>query len=198
MIQARNRAPYVFLGPLGKAFVARHEGGKPTVLLIDEIDKGDIDFPNDLLLELDEMRFQIMEMDNTFIKADKKRPPLVFITSNDERELPPAFLRRCLYYRIPSFDQKLLEKIARSKLKEFYAELKIDKKDLLSRKDVGDIVARFRRIKKSTASIKPPSTSELLDWLKIITFKLNQNEESISLSELLDDKQIKEMALKLM
>lgn len=98
--RAENPQEYIKMGPLGRAF----QNPKRAVVLIDEIDKADIDFPNDLLLELEEQRFTIEE---TGEEVKAKQPPIVFITSNDEKDLPDAFLRRCLFHYIdfPSASQ---------------------------------------------------------------------------------------------
>ena len=90
---------YIKLGPLGRAFQNSLENSQRTVVLIDEIDKADIDFPNDLLQALDEGRFLIQETEEE-IKANPKQLPIIFITSNDEKDLPDAFLRRCLFHYI--------------------------------------------------------------------------------------------------
>lgn len=186
---------YISLGPMGKAFKAKPKEGQ-AILLIDEIDKGDIDFPNDLLLELDEMRFEISELTtNNYIEADKENKPLVIITSNDERELPPAFLRRCLYYRIPPFKSDLLALIANSKLSDFYAELSVEVK--INSKEVTSIVEKFLDLKSRTSSVKPPSTSELLDWLKLILFMLNENKK-LTIEDVVEDRQLQQLALKLL
>jgi MoxR-like ATPase len=104
----QQRGEYIELGALGKAFQVTNtmaDDLPPPVVLIDEIDKADIDFPNDLLLELDKMEFTINEAkneldENVTIKANKDKKPLIIITSNDEKPLPPAFLRRCLFFYI--------------------------------------------------------------------------------------------------
>ncbi len=188
---------YLKLGPLGYALRAAPDEDKPTVLLIDEIDKGDIDFPNDLLLELDEMRFAVSEKPGYYVSARAGQRPLVFITSNDERELPPAFLRRCLYYRIPPFDDQLLISIATKKRDSLYKKLGIDKaKEKYQKGDIEKIVQRFQKIKDGSMSTKPPSTSELLDWLKLITYHLHFSDRSID--ELIDDTDLHKMALKIL
>lgn len=192
--KAAEASNYVTMGAMGYAFQAIAPEGKKPILLIDEIDKGDIDFPNDLLLELDEMRFKINEMKETYIDAPTDQRPLVFITSNDERELPPAFLRRCLYYYIPRFKKPLLTKIATSKLQEFYEELIIENPKPLPDESMDKFISEFQRVKEN-ASGKPPSTSELLDWLKLLTFK--QYNENISFNDLITDPALQNIALKL-
>jgi MoxR-like ATPase len=147
-------ANYIELGPLGRAFGNR----KQTVVLIDEIDKADIDFPNDLLLELDEQRF-IIEETGKEIKAQKA--PIVFITSNDEKDLPDAFLRRCLFHYIefPSPDQ--LTAIVNAHFPASPAKV------------VEAAIDRFLQLRaqmereKGKAG-KKVSTSELLDWFSVL------------------------------
>jgi len=195
---------YIDMGPMGCAFMTEPARDKeknqlPTILLIDEIDKGDIDFPNDLLLELDEMRFTIAELEQKEKNIYAVERPLVFITSNDERELPPAFLRRCLYFKIPKFDKDLLEEIANKKLEKLHKEL--EKNNELSRKidatGITSIVKKFRDIKNKTSSNKIPSTSELLDWLKLLLYNYNQDPK-VELDKLIDDTDLQSLALKLM
>ena len=143
---------YIELGPLGRAF----KSSKQTVLLIDEIDKADIDFPNDLLRELDEQKFDISETGET-IKAE--HPPLVIITSNDEKDLPEAFLRRCLFYQIsfPSFSRMV------AIVKAHFPEAE--------RKVVEAAIRRFEILRKEMErgkAGKKVSTSELIDWFSIL------------------------------
>jgi MoxR-like ATPase len=95
---------YIKLGPLGRAFAAQER----HVLLIDEVDKADLEFPNDLLLELDEMRVKIIETNEEIVAKER---PVVLITSNNEKELPDAFLRRCIFYYIEFPDVPLMRKI---------------------------------------------------------------------------------------
>jgi len=186
---------YLSLGPLGKALVATPPKGKP-ILLIDEIDKGDIDFPNDLLLELDELRFTIKEKNDLSLPEHSTQTPLVFITSNDERELPPAFLRRCLIFRIPPFGKDLLTKIAKSKMKDLYTEMALKKTILSKSKDMEAVIDKFIALRKSSITSNPPSTSELLDWLKLIAYDMHEQDKK--LEELLEDEQLQMLALKIM
>lgn len=192
--RAADPTRYLTLGPMGFAFRAQPPGNKKPVLLIDEIDKGDIDFPNDLLLELDEMRFRINEIPDKYIAATPDRKPLVFITSNDERELPPAFLRRCLYYTIPPFETDMLKKIAQTKLTAFYNELGVKADKHLEDDTLLTFVKEFEKA-KAAAMGKPPSTSELLDWLKLLTYRHYQGESAFD--DGLKDEGLKEIALKL-
>jgi MoxR-like ATPase len=147
-----NLNNYIKLGAVGRAFTSENR----SIILIDEIDKADIDFPNDLLRELDEQRFTIEETGETIAA---KYPPIVFITSNRERDLPEAFLRRCLFYSIefPSDDQ--LKKIVLANFTNASPEV------------VTKAVERFRELRetlqKKKAS-KSPSTSELIDWFGVV------------------------------
>jgi MoxR-like ATPase len=153
---------YRELGPLGQAFLAS-EPGNPAILLIDEIDKAEIDFPNDLLLELDEMRFVIKETGEEIVP---KCRPLIFITSNQERELPQAFLRRCLFHFIHFPDEELLKKIM---LANFPAIKESMEK---SEPFVGKVVGRFnelrRQLRNNPTANKNVTTSELKDWMAIL------------------------------
>lgn len=137
---------YIKLGKLGEAFVADH----PVVLLIDEIDKADLEFPNDLLAELDEMRFYIFE---TKEEISTKHRPMVVITSNSEKELPDAFLRRCVFHYIEFPDMEMMKKIIHVHFPE------------LDQKILKLALAKFYEIRSNKQLRKPPSTSELIDWL---------------------------------
>ena len=140
---------YIRKGKLWESF----ESNKKVVLLIDEIDKADIEFPNDLLQELDKMSFYVYETGKTI--AAKHRP-VVIITSNNEKELPDAFLRRCFFHYIKFPDQETLQKI----VKVHYPKIK---DDLLS-----TALSLFFEIREQTGLKKKPSTSEVLDWLKLL------------------------------
>lgn len=146
---------YVRMGPLGRAFMNE----KRTVVLIDEIDKADIDFPNDLLLELDEQRFQIEET-NEYIKA--KYPPIVIITSNDEKDLPDAFLRRCLFHYIefPS-PEKLIDIIN--------VHFTSPQPDVVRAAVERFLQLRWEMEQQKGKAGKKVSTSELLDWFAVLS-----------------------------
>ena len=161
---------YLELGPMGKAFKSSTKEN-PSIILIDEIDKADLDFPNDLLLELDQKRFEIPETGENVIAAVS---PLVFITSNDEKELPNAFLRRCVfcYIELPSEDQ--LIKIVNAHLKRFL----LDHQHIMSDKDLGTLVKQFNKLyqdMQNSQSDKNPSTSELIDWVRLIQYYSNSS-----------------------
>jgi MoxR-like ATPase len=140
---------YISKGKLWEAFT---NDARP-VLLIDEIDKADIEFPNDLLLELDRMEFFVYETGET-IKA--KQRPIVMITSNNEKELPDAFLRRCFFHYIKFPDRDTMTKI----IDVHYPKI-MDKL-------VGEALNIFYQIRDVPGLKKKPSTSELLDWLKLL------------------------------
>jgi MoxR-like ATPase len=140
---------YIRRGKLWDAFTAE----EPTVLLIDEIDKADIEFPNDLLLELDRMEFYVYETGET-IRAKKR--PLVVITSNNEKELPDAFLRRCFFHYIKFPDKPTMEAIVDTHFPGL-------KKALIE-----EALRIFFQLRETPGLKKKPSTSELLDWLKLL------------------------------
>lgn len=139
-------AHYIKLGKLGEAF----ESEEQVVLLIDEIDKADLEFPNDLLWELDQMEFYIHETKRT-VKA--KHRPIVIITSNAEKELPDAFLRRCIFHYIDFPDEVLMEEIVKTHYPDVEEHL------LKNAMDVFYSIRALRDIRKK------PSTSELIDWI---------------------------------
>lgn len=142
-------ANYIKKGKLWEAFGADHQ----VVLLIDEIDKADIEFPNDLLQELDRMEFFVYETGET-IKAIQR--PIVIITSNNEKELPDAFLRRCFFHYINFPDADIMQKI----IDVHYPDI--------SRRLVQEALEVFFDIRKVPGLKKKPSTSELIDWLKLL------------------------------
>jgi MoxR-like ATPase len=142
-------ARYIKLGKLGEAF----EEDEQVILLIDEIDKADLEFPNDLLWELDQMEFYIHETKRT-VKA--KHRPIVIITSNAEKELPDAFLRRCIFHYIDFPDENLMSEI----VKVHYPD--IEENLLKNAMDVFYWIRSIRDIRKK------PSTSELIDWLNAL------------------------------
>jgi MoxR-like ATPase len=140
---------YIRLGVLGRAFAAQHR----EVVLIDEIDKADLEFPNDLLRELDEMVFHIPETDQT-IRAVHR--PVVIITSNAEKELPDAFLRRCVFHYIAFPDRERMKKIVAVHLPDLEERL------------VEAAFTRFYGLRRLEGLRKKPSTSELVDWLTVL------------------------------
>ncbi len=140
---------YIKKGKMWEAF----EAGEKVVLLIDEIDKADIEFPNDLLQELDKMEFHVYETGET-IKARVR--PIVIITSNNEKELPDAFLRRCFFHYIRFPDMETMQKI----VEVHHPDIK---QSLLT-----TALTQFYELRETTGLKKKPSTSEVLDWLKLL------------------------------
>ncbi len=140
---------YIRRGKLWESFVAEQR----VALLIDEIDKADIEFPNDLLQELDRMEFHVYELDRT-IKAIHR--PLVIITSNNEKELPDAFLRRCFFHYIDFPDRNTLEAI-----------VQVHHPDI-SRELLRDALRAFFELREVPGLKKKPSTSELIDWIRLL------------------------------
>ncbi len=147
--KVRDIRNYIVKGTLWQAFTS----DKPVALLIDEIDKADIEFPNDLLREIDRMEFYVYET-RELIRA--KHRPLVFITSNNEKELPDAFLRRCFFHYIKFPDAETMQRIVGVHFPGL-------KKELLSA-----ALKNFYDIRNLPGLKKKPSTSELLDWLKLL------------------------------
>ena len=147
--RARDVANYIKRGKLWEAFIADER----PVLLIDEIDKADIEFPNDLLQELDRMEFFVYETNET-VKARQR--PIVIITSNNEKELPDAFLRRCFFHYIKFPDAKTMEDIVEVHFPGIKKRL------------VSEAMKVFYEIREVPGLKKKPSTSELLDWLKLL------------------------------
>ena len=141
---------YIRLGKLGEAFKRE----KQTVLLSDEIDKADLEFPNDLLWELDKMEFYIPETGET-VKATVR--PIVIITSNAEKELPDAFLRRCIFHYIAFPDASMMERI----IKAHYPDLE--------QKLIDGVLEAFYKIRDIRGLQKKPSTSEVLDWIQALS-----------------------------
>ena len=140
---------YIKKGKLWQAFTA----DKRVVLLIDEIDKADIEFPNDLLQELDKMEFHVYETGETVVAKNR---PIIIITSNNEKELPDAFLRRCFFHYIRFPDTETMQKIVDVHFPNI-------KPDLLE-----EALTQFYKIRETPNLKKKPSTSEVLDWLKLL------------------------------
>lgn len=140
---------YIKMGKIGEAFTSDEQ----CVLLIDEIDKADLEFPNDLLWELDRMEFYIPETDETIVA---KNPPIVVITSNAEKELPDAFLRRCAFHFIEFPSKDLMAEIIRAHYPDIEEEL------------VEQVIDAFFHVREYFDLKKKPSTSELLDWISAL------------------------------
>ena len=140
---------YIKLGPLGRSFAAPER----VVLLIDEVDKADLEFPNDLLRELDEMRFSIIETNEEIVAKDR---PVVLITSNNEKELPDAFLRRCIFHYIEFPDVATMRKIVAVHHPHLEAKL------------LDQVLIKFYWLREQGELRKRPSTSELIDWISAL------------------------------
>jgi MoxR-like ATPase len=147
--RVQDIANYIKRGPLWEAF----ESETPAVVLIDEIDKADIEFPNDLLRELDRMEFYVYETQQ-LVRA--RHRPTIIITSNNEKELPDAFLRRCFFHYIKFPDRETMERI----VDVHYPHIK--------RSLLREALEAFFEIRDVPGLKKKPSTSELLDWLKLL------------------------------
>jgi MoxR-like ATPase len=137
------------MGPVGRAFQADER----KVLLIDEIDKADLEFPNDLLRELDEMRFTVTE---TSDEVAAKHRPIVIITSNNEKELPDAFLRRCVFHFIEFPERELMKQIIAVHHPHLKAQL------------LDQVLIKFYWLREQNELRKKPSTSELIDWIAVL------------------------------
>lgn len=140
---------YIKRGVLWDAFVAE----KKPVLLIDEVDKADIEFPNDLLLELDKMEFYVYETKKNIVAKER---PIVIITSNNEKDLPDAFLRRCFFHYIRFPDEETMKSI----IEVHFPKIK--------QKLVNTALKSFFEVREVPGIKKKPSTSELLDWIKLL------------------------------
>jgi MoxR-like ATPase len=158
----RDIKKYIRLGPLGEAFKADSR----RVLLIDEIDKADLEFPNDLLHELDRMRFRVIETDEEVIARER---PVVIITSNNEKDLPDAFLRRCVFHFIEFPEAELMRRIVAVHHPQLEGRL------------VDQALGIFYELRNLTRLRKRPSTSELIDWIAALkssgvnSLKLDEN-----------------------
>jgi MoxR-like ATPase len=150
----RNVREYIRLGPFGRA-IARAEHGRRSVVLIDEIDKADIDFPNDLLREIDRLAFEVPEAPGLRFAVPEDRPdlrPVIFVTNNEEKTLPAAFLRRCIFHYVEFPEDRVF-------LNEILALHEVGDADL--RTKAIDVLLRLRELDLA----KKPGLSELLDWV---------------------------------
>lgn len=161
--------PYISYGMFARAFTQPQNGNIPNILLIDEIDKADIDFPNDLLLEIEKGEFFIPELNK---RVERKSNVIIFVTSNRERELPPAFLRRCIYHYInfPRYEDLVVIMQAKFSLGA-------------GNRLVGKAVDMFLDIREKiegqfAESEKKPSTSELLEWFRVIHHYADDDERN--------------------
>jgi MoxR-like ATPase len=157
----RDIRRYIKLGPLGEAFASRDR----LVVLIDEVDKADLEFPNDLLHELDRMRFRVAETGDEVVARER---PVVVITSNAEKELPDAFLRRCVFHYIEFPDRELMARIVH-----------VHHPDL-SHQLLDQTLGAFYQLRDVQGLRKRPSTSELIDWIAVLR---RAGVESVELDE---------------
>jgi MoxR-like ATPase len=144
-----NIRAYIRMGPVGRAFQSEER----KVLLIDEIDKADLEFPNDLLRELDEMRFTVSETSEDVVA---KHRPIVIVTSNNEKELPDAFLRRCVFHFIEFPDKPLMQQIVAVHHPHLKSAL------------LDQVLIKFYWLREQSELRKRPSTSELIDWIAVL------------------------------
>ncbi|NNB85690.1 MoxR family ATPase [Corallococcus exiguus] len=145
----RDIRRYIRMGPLGEAFASQER----VVLLIDEVDKADLEFPNDLLHELDRMRFRISETNDEVVAKNR---PVVLITSNNEKELPDAFLRRCVFHFIDFPERELMQRIVDVHHPGLDSAL------------ADQAMKVFYELRAMTRLRKRPSTSELIDWISVL------------------------------
>ena len=145
----RDIRRYIKLGPLGRALAS----DKRVILLIDEIDKADLEFPNDLLHELDRMRFRVVETGDEVVAKER---PVVIITSNNEKELPDAFLRRCVFHFIDFPEREFMRQIVNVHHPDLPGTL------------VDQVLSVFYEIRNMARLRKRPSTSELIDWIAVL------------------------------
>lgn len=147
--KVKDISHYINKGPVWNAF----ESDEQSVLLIDEIDKADIEFPNDLLLELDKMEFYCYELQKTIVAKNR---PIIIITSNNERDLPDAFLRRCFFHFIAFPDREIMQDIVDVHFPN------------IGKKLVEEAMRVFYSLREINNLKKKPSTSELIDWLRLL------------------------------
>ncbi len=163
-----DKAAYVDERELWQAFTLAEKSGLPQVLLIDEIDKAPRDFANDLLHELDQMEFKIVETNTTLTTSPRLRP-IVVITSNSERRLPEPFLRRCVYHHI-AFDDRIVRQAVTARRNDY---------STLSDEFLELAVARFLKLREKTLR-KSPATGELLVWLRVLALAVGQYPEQLA------------------
>ena len=149
-----------------------HGGKRRSVVLIDEVDKAPRDFPNDILNELEDLHFSAPELSNEPISAAHEDSPVVIVTSNSEKDLPDAFLRRCIYYNVPFPQRETLINIVAKRLGEFSGQ----SSELLS----SSLDLFFKLREQSTQLRKPPATAELLDWLIAMRSLIGEEDRGFS------------------
>ncbi len=170
-IRAETALPYITYNALGQAILRTrdpaevsdyvpagtvHEGKVRSLVIIDEVDKAPRDFPNDILNELDQLYFRVPELDNRSIQADDALRPIIILTSNSEKDLPDAFLRRCIFYHIPFPDAAQMQAIVESRLGVFTGG---------SSQFLSDALELFYALRERASLRKKPATAELLEWI---------------------------------
>ena len=182
-VNSTNPEDYLEYGPLGHAFLEHGETDNiksRNIVLIDEIDKADIDFPNDLLLALEDQCFEIKDVrPRRWLTANKDAPPIIFITSNQEKELPNAFLRRCLYHYVEFPDEKALIDIINGRFSAPPETL------------INAAIGRFLALREDMndnkeETDKKVSTSELIDWFQVLNLHIRNEENGIDETKLND------------
>ena len=171
----KNKKNYRKFEPLGKALDPENKHSYRPILLIDEIDKADSDFANDLLLELEELRFEIPETGESF--PPPKQNPIIFITSNREKPLPEAFLRRCIYFYVEFPKQDALKLIINKRF-----DTVGDEKEKLRNKVI-KLLDEIRKELKNNPGSKPPGTSELIDFFTVLSQSNNPSDDLDKLFE---------------
>lgn len=189
-IRSDNALPYITYNALGQAIIRTrepaevapylpegllHTGKTRSLVIIDEIDKAPRDFPNDILNELDQLYFRIPELDNQPIRADDELRPIIILTSNSEKDLPDAFLRRCIFYHIPFPDKQQMRQIVESRLGLFTGG---------SSEFLSDALDLFYALRGNASLRKKPATAELLEWITAL-----QVTAAGSVNPLRDDRQ---------
>ncbi len=170
-IRLSDKTCYLQYGPFGSAL--KDQSYRP-ILLIDEIDKADSDFPNDLLLQLDEMRFRVSEIDLDIPPPDPSVKPIILITSNREKPLPEPFLRRCLYYYVNFPQEDSLRRIVRAR----FGQIDVDKQTIVDQ--ALEEFGKIRHLLERQPGSRPPGTSELLEFLTALIQEGKSVQEAMS------------------
>ena len=173
---------YIYFSALGKAIIQSHEDKTRYVVLIDEIDKAPRDFPNDLLMELENMVFRIDETNQEF-RTEKKYMPIVIITSNSERLLPEPFLRRCVYFHIDFPNETLLKEILINRLERANINGTSSIPLLSNKRNLEEAIRLFFKIRNDLQLRKKPATAEFMFWMEFL-IRQGFNPESFNADEL--------------
>ncbi|MFN8672355.1 MAG: MoxR family ATPase [Candidatus Sericytochromatia bacterium] len=180
--ELKDISNYITYNALGRAIKNSKDYNIQSVVLIDEIDKADFDFPNDLLLELEKYEFIVTENKNEHIKLEETNPkPIIIITDNEEKPLPPAFLRRCIFYYLDFPDKDKIKEILELHEKENKNIATDEGKYKIFNQKLADIILEIREIKDLS---RKPSLSELIDWAGYLKYFEAQEEDLDKLSYL--------------